>query len=325
MNRPYFTTAAALVVLAGCMAENASDSVSTEDPADSVSSENSATWDGTEWCQLTRNYEPEGECERFDRQYASLAAGVDAFKPDERMTAGRATVVSYAITRLPDSVQGEGGEVADPVDTPANGSAEYSSELPARAESKTGAGREDGPTGGEARGSTQAEIDAALEAAARAASEAVVANAAADRVETGQIKMARFMYACLSGNPIFKIEPETCQSLDTLEMPQPVWRWRVTPSEEGKRMKLQLTSGIEVRARDGSPRRIGQATRQAEIDVTVTPLGRWKKRMAEAEEWIRSPIGVIAALTALIGAIGLLVGAIRRARNGEGPPPGNPG
>jgi hypothetical protein len=314
--------------LGGCGANPEGEYDTTAE--DTAASADDSANDETEWCDLTGQDEAVGECERLQRQYSQLEAGRDAFKPDQTMVAGKATVVSYAIKRLPKAVQGDNGEIATPAeevpsppppppDDPsptdiddvtddAAASADSASEEPA----------------GTSQEPTQAEIDQAIEDTDESVSEAVVPDAEVGSVVTGQIKIARFMYACLEGDPIFKIEPEECQSLDTLQKPQPVFRWRVTPSEPAEDRKLQLTAGIEVRTRDGSPRRIGQAVREAEIDVTVTRLGQWKIWMSELEEWLRSPLGVIAALTALVGAIGLLIGAVRRARKGEGPPPADP-
>lgn len=313
-----------LLVLGGC-------NPGTETSEEAVDA--SAAAGGDEWCELTYNYEKTGECARLQQQYGALDAGVDAFRPAEEMTADETTVVTYAVKRLPNSVQGENGELAtaapvpeptpEPTETPTENATPTEDATDAAVDVEAGA--ESGELGEAASaaptGPTQEEIDSALDTAGQRVSEIVVADEDAAQVTVGQIKMGRLMFACLEGDPTFRIEPEKCQTLNTLEKPEAVWRWQVTPTEPGDNFELSLTSGIELTTSDGKPRRIGQPGRSAEIDVKVTALGRWKRALAQAEEWIRSPLGVIAALTALAGAIGLLIGAIRRARRGEGPEP----
>ena len=91
---------------------------------------------------------------------------------------------------------------------------------------------------------------------------------------------------------------------------------------------LVVQSSVELTAPDGTVRLIPQKGQDASIDVAVTAYGRWKRFLDTAEQWIRSPLGVIAALTALVVAIGGLIGAVRKARRGEGeaaPKPGGTG
>lgn len=163
-------------------------------------------------------------------------------------------------------------------------------------------------------GPTQEEIDAAIAETDEQNTEALGADAAA--VETGQIKVARFMYACLRGSPALTVTPKDCQSRDTREDPQVVWNWQVTATAPG-RHQLNLRSGVEVRTREGKPRRIGQRAVNRTITVAVTRIGGVERGMKEAERWFNSPVKAIGALTALLLAVLGLVAAIRKLRGGK--------
>lgn len=250
--------------------------------------------DGTALCMRTQTYETPDDCARFEQQYAALAAGVDAFVPDQSMREYETTVVRYAITRLPDSVQGEEGEIVEPVPEATGDPAEA--------------------------GMTAEEIKAVVEETSENLAAAIEADPATDEVETRQIRMARRMRACLDADPSFEVKEDLCQTIDTFEKPVAVWRWSVTPTEPGTHT-LQVNTIVLVVAADGSTRPVPQIGKSARIEVEVTPYGRWKRFLDGAERWVRSPLGLLAALTALVGAIGLLIGAIRRARKGESPAP----
>lgn len=165
-------------------------------------------------------------------------------------------------------------------------------------------------------GPTQEEIDAAI--AETDAQNAAALGDAAGEVETGQIKVARFMYACLRGSPALKVEPEGCQSRDTREDPQVVWNWQVTASAPGTH-RLNLRSGVEVRTRQDEPRRIGQRAVNRTITVAVTRIGWFERAMGQAERWFNSPVKAIGALTALVLAVVGLIAAIRKLRKGGDP------
>ena len=256
-----------------------------------------------EYCPLTKQVEPIGECERLAEQYADLDAGVDAFRPDAQVREYEPVVIRYAITRLPDSVQGEDGEVARPIAETEDDSidpVEPAEALPS--------------------GPTQAEYDAALAEAGEAVTAAIEAETDDEDVTVREIKMGRNMQACLDADATFELDEETrCQTIDTFQKPVAIWRWTVRPTDPGNHT-LVVQSSVELTASDGTPRYIPQRGQDARTTVEVTAYGRWKRFLTSAEEWVRSPIGLIAALTALAGAIGLLIGAIKRARRGEGPP-----
>lgn len=260
-----------------------------------------------EYCDLTQRYEAVGECNRFVEQYAALDAGIDAFKPDEKMRRSQPKIVRYAVKRLPDSVQGENGEIAtpDPVT-----SAQPSSSASADAEKAAGEAMSSGDL-------TQEDIDVAIEQTGDDVAGSIVADAEKGTVQTGTVKIARLMYACLEGDPVFVIAPAACQTLDTLEQPEPVWQWTVTPTEQGDDFELRLRSGIEVTASDGSARRIGQPVRRAEIDVDVDGAGRVKDMFDRAAEWLKTPLGAIAALTTLLIALAGLRAAWKKLARGD--------
>ena len=281
-----------VVVLAGCDAANRQGSAPSASVEEGV----------TEYCRLTRTIEPIGECARLQAQYEDLDAGVDAFKPSEKVREYEPLVIRYAITRLPDAVQGEGGELAEAVpEDDANGTE------PSPAET----------------GPTQQEIDTALAEAEEVVTQAIEAEPGDEEIETRVIKLGRMMQACLQADSSFELDEATrCQTLDTSQLSVAVWRWTVTPTAPGNHTLIVSTS-VALSASDGTPRFAEQKSQLAPIAVEVTAYGRWKRFLVEAEAWVRSPLGLLAALTVLVGAIGLLIGAVRRARKGQGPATGD--
>lgn len=348
-------------------------------------------------CELTGTYETEAECERFAEQYASLDAGIDAFKASETMIADEPTIVRYSVVRLAGNVQGEDGEIAAPVAPPPppppppsppapspeptpepvpsppvgvpspvptpgqrpgnviigqrpiviarpgspigdRSSEQIAAEIvipDSWQETALSVGTEDAiaeptpapapapppppPPAPEPTGPTQAEIDQALAEARDRANRNIGAPTTGGTTETGQVKMGTIMYACLDADPSFKVEPADCQPKNTREDPDPVWRWTVTPSKPGEDYQLTLRSGIVVEASDGGLRKIGQPSRTARIDVEVTALGAVKRFFASAEEWLRSPIGALGALAALLIAFGGVRQAWKKMKSDEQP------
>lgn len=287
---------------------NACDSASSPTDNVEVGATGAATALDDEYCSLTQQFEAVGECERFNRQYESLDAGIDAFKPDEKMVREKPKIVRYAIQRLPKEIQGENGEIATPDPSPGVTASPVGTDA---AVGKT-----------DIKALTQEEIDARVKETKADVAAAIVPDAAIEAVLTGTVKIARLMYACLEGDPIFKIEPAACQTLDTLEQPEPVWQWTLTATEQGNDFELRLRSGIEVTASDGSTRRIGEPVRRAEIDVDVDGPGKVRDMFDRLAEWLGTPLGVIAALTTLLIALAGLRAAWKRFTRGEG---GNPG
>ncbi|QJB68897.1 hypothetical protein [Parasphingorhabdus halotolerans] len=292
-----FLFVAISLTLTSC-AEQANDASSTETTVEPR--------EGTDWCELTRRYEVSGDCERFQQQIDSLDAGVDAFKPKQVMPVDTPTTVRYAIKRLPKSIQGEDGEIAEA----APEAGEVGTEVTVES-AETPTDRSNAPT--------QAEIDQALAETEKEVSEMVVEDSDSGNVAVEQIKVSTYMYACLEGDATFNIEPKNCQSIDTLERPEAVWNWQVTPSEPGKKFELRLISGHEVRATDGTTRRIGQPGRRAEIDVAVTRYRWWSDLSDTTTKYLGLPLPLLAALSALIAAIGGVYGAYRMARRGNEP------
>lgn len=169
-----------------------------------------------------------------------------------------------------------------------------------------------------ATGPTQEEIDTAIAKAEDKATRNIGASIGGT-TETGQVKIGTTMYACLEADPSFKVEPADCQPKNTREDPDPTWRWTVTPSEPGT-SQLKLRSGIVVEASDGGLRKIGQPSRTATIEVDVTTLGAVKRFFATLEEFLRSPIGALGALAALLIAIGGVRRAWKKMHSDEEPP-----
>jgi len=327
--RAHLAAALASLAIAGC-GEAPQGSPGEEQAPGAEAVNASASVEEGEDCDLTGSFEAPGECARFERQYADLDAGRDAFSPQETMKEGETRTVSYAVTRLPKAVQGDGGELAEAVPpsspvpvgeeasaTPDGGSSGVATDdagdiaaQPAPEDDHLAASPDPAPTG-----PTQREIEAAI--AETDEQNAAALGDASSEVETGQIKVARFMYACLGGSPALKVEPTGCQSRDTREDPQVVWNWQVTATTPGQH-RLNLRSGVEVRTRKGEGRRIGQRAVNRTITVAVTRRGWFERAMAQAEWWLNSPVKAIGALTALLLAIVALIAATRKLRNGGG-------
>lgn len=293
-----------LLAIGGCSNDTRSS------PSQSAAAGGSTPDGTTQFCRLTMQPEALGDCALLAEQYESLAAGVDAFLPNASMREYEETTIRYAITRLPDEVQGERGELAEAIDeapvavpaAPAD-MAPLPEPLPSP---------EPAPTG-----PTRAEIDEALMEAEENVSAAVTPERDIAPVETRVIKLGRRMHACLDADSSFTIAGAACRTIDTFERPIAVWRWTVTPTQPGNHT-LVVQSSVELTAADGSARLIPQRAQDAAIAVEVTAYGRWMRFLDDAVAWVRSPLGLLAALTAFSGAVGLLVGAIRRARRGEG-------
>lgn len=297
----------ALLALGGC------EGSSSPDTMNASAMEEDGT---TEFCRRTGQPEAIGECARLEEQYAALDAGVDAFVPSESMREFEPTVIRYAITRLPDEVQGGGGTLAEAVDEDGGDKPEASGAFP---ETLPAPGATEAPRpSSDPEGPTQAEIDQALAMAQQDVAAAVAPPDTGDEVTTRLIKMGRRMQACLSADDSFTLEGARCQVIDTFEQPVATWRWTVTPTRPGSHT-LQVNSSVALLASDGSPRMIPQRGQNAAIAVEVTAYGRWRRGLDTAERWATSPLGLLAALTTLAGAIGLLIGAVKRARRGEGP------
>lgn len=265
--------------------------------------------DPLELCAITGTRETASACAEMATGLEGLKAGVDAFRPEQPMLRDEPTVVRYSLVVLPEEIQGEDGELAIPVE--------------ARPPSPTVMAKHAGSlagaaAGGGAEGPTEQEIAQEVAKARSEVTENVAREDEAAAVETGQIKVGRRMFACLSGDRIFEVTPAECQSYNMVENPQPVWKWQVTPRAGGRNYKLYLRSGIEIEGPDGTPRRIGRYAKTEEIRVDVSTLGKFQDAMRLAEAWFRTPIGAIAGLTALLLAIGGLIGAARRAREGKG-------
>ena len=264
-------------------------------------------------CAVTGTRETAADCAEFASGLDGLKAGVDAFQPEQPMVRDEVTEVRYSLAALPESIQGDDGEIAAASDAPMasmDASAEDSADVGADAASDAASA-----------GPSQSEIDEELARTEAEVSRNVAPEEQAASVEAGRIRIGQKMFACLAGDSIFEIKPVRCQTYNMIENPNPTWVWQVIPRAGDRAYKLYLTSGIELEGADGEPRRIGQFSKTEEISVEVTTLGRFQDKMRAAEAWIRTPMGVIAALTALIVALGGLGVAWRRARKGEAGPP----
>ena len=261
------------------------------------------------FCKATRTRETSGDCTAFADDLHSLKAGFEAFQPDKAMVRDATATVRYSITLVPEIAQGGEGEIATAAAD--DGAAATpplvdASPKPVIVKSASMHG---------APAVTRKQIDDAVAEASNAAKSNVVKDADAATARAAPIKVGQQMYACLTGDPAFRIEPKDCVSKNTVEDPAPVWTWQVTPTKSGV-FKLYLKSGVALEGEDGKLRRLGNVSPAKEITVTVSALGRFQDALAALTQWVQSPVGLIVALTSLLAVIGGLFAAWRKLRKG---------
>ena len=261
------------------------------------------------FCKATRTRETSADCTAFADDPHSLKAGFEAFQPDKAMVRDATATVRYSITLVPEIAQGGEGEIATAAAD--DGAAATpplvdASPKPVIVKSASMHG---------APAVTRKQIDDAVAEASNAAKSNVVKDADAATARAAPIKVGQQMYACLTGDPAFRIEPKDCVSKNTVEDPAPVWTWQVTPTKAGV-FKLYLKSGVALEGEDGKQRRLGNVSPAKEITVTVSALGRFQDALTALTQWVQSPVGLIVALTSLLAVIGGLFAAWRKLRKG---------
>lgn len=302
------------MVVAACDAAPSDASLSAGEPAEVVleAREISQSSAPKVSCAVTGTRETEGDCAEFAQGLSGLKAGIDAFKPEQPMIRDESTTVRYSLAVLPDIAQGADGWIATPT-THSHAQAPNDPEPLPRPPLP-----EDGQAWESAKARpTKAQLDEAIETTEKTVTEQVADPDEVGQIETGTIKVAGRMFACLTGDRTFEIGPTECKAFNMIENPYPVWEWQVIPRAGGNGHKLFLRSGIELEGTDGQPRRIGRYAKTETIRVDVSMLGKVQDGLKQAESWARSPLGLIAALTALLLAIGGLIAAWRRARAGQ--------
>jgi hypothetical protein len=309
-NMPHLWTLAAMLLVAGCSNKGSGYVENTMETVDAT--DNSATpppqVEEKLPCAITGTRETVSDCTAFSRDVASVKAGVDAFQPEQTMVRDQPSTVRYSLMALPEDIQGDQGEIAAPADENAmaidTGNVDnMSAPLPAPSRQRP----------------TRAQIDQAVSESKNMVAEQIVPEQQAAEVATHVIKLGQRMFACLSGDPSFKIAPPECQTYNLIETPNPVWAWQVTPTKAGPTFKLYLRTGIALEGSDGKIRRIGSYSATREIKVSVSTLGRFQDFLQTLTAWIQSPMGILAALTALLGAVAALVAAYRKLRPGKAP------
>ena len=293
--------------LSGCQQAQRSEE---EPPAAMQASDSAAPPTGPRsFCKATRTRETSADCTAFADDLQSLKAGFEAFQPDKAMVRDATATVRYSITLVPEIAQGGEGEIATAAAD--DGAAATpplvdASPKPVIVKSASMHG---------APAVTRKQIDDAVAEASNAAKSNVVKDADAATARAAPIKVGQQMYACLTGDPAFRIEPKDCVSKNTVEDPAPVWTWQVTPTKSGV-FKLYLKSGVALEGEDGKQRRLGNVSPAKEITVTVSALGRFQDALAALTQWVQSPVGLIVALTSLLAVIGGLFAAWRKLRKG---------
>ncbi|MFN3458844.1 MAG: hypothetical protein ACK4Z8_14815 [Novosphingobium sp.] len=240
---------------------------------------------GTVDCEATDSEETPEACARFETQLAKVKAGLDGFEPQQKMTRGKLAIVRYSISVADDAAQAGGGTL-----------------------------RTDSP-----------EARKAVEEAGERAIAAAVPDAQAGSASSQAVEVGREMSACLNG-ATFDIaidgaegpvgtEQGRCKTLRRADSRTMLWEWQVTPRTEGQQ-KLDLTVSVVLKNQDGSIRKVGTKSFTREIRVAVKPVDWWKEAVATATEFVQTPMGLIAALVSLLGALGGLRVAWRRFRRG---------
>ncbi|HMG47252.1 MAG TPA: hypothetical protein VK614_07310 [Allosphingosinicella sp.] len=137
------------------------------------------------------------------------------------------------------------------------------------------------------------------------------------RTKMGTTRIGRIMRARLEGSD-FDIVAVGDAERDLGATSEEVWIWRVTPRDRGQH---QLTAVLEVLAERGESGRerlaIYRGNATIEVDVTAAQKGaqRHQERMTALQrlkELLTSTEGVLAALAAVLAAIGLVVWRVRR-------------
>ncbi|MBC7491067.1 MAG: hypothetical protein H7241_01295, partial [Novosphingobium sp.] len=293
--------------LSGCQQAQRSDE---EPPAAMQASDSAAPPTGPRsFCKATRTRETSADCTAFADDLQSLKAGFEAFQPDKAMVRDATATVRYSITLVPEIAQGGEGEIATAAaDDVAEATPPSVDASPKPVIIKSASMHGTPPV-------TRKQIDDAVAEASNAAKSNVVKDADAATARAAPIKVGQQMYACLTGDPAFRIEPKDCVSKSTVEDPAPVWTWQVTPTKSGV-FKLYLKSGVALEGEDGKLRRLGNVSPAKEITVTVSALGRFQDALAALTQWVQSPVGLIVALTSLLAVIGGLFAAWRKLRKG---------
>ncbi len=129
----------------------------------------------------------------------------------------------------------------------------------------------------------------------------------------GDLTIGAYNYAILTGDVAFKITPVSNEVRSLRGEPITTWRWLVVPLYKGDH-KLTINAGVELRVPGQEPQRIGADSISKSIEVKVIPGGQFDELWACLERLFNGPMGALAALTALIGAVGALWFAIKKFR-----------
>jgi hypothetical protein len=124
-------------------------------------------------------------------------------------------------------------------------------------------------------------------------------------VATGQIALGHYNFARLSGDPGIKIEPLDEEVQDTVANPTPIWRWKLTALEPGAHA-LSLEAGVELRAENMKPVRLGQNAKRIDVAVDVTSVDK----IAQFANTTNTVLGIS---TDLLKKLALFFGAVSAA------------
>lgn len=132
-------------------------------------------------------------------------------------------------------------------------------------------------------------------------------------VSTGTVAFGHFNYAKLSGGPGIKIEPLDSEVKDTIANPTPVWRWKLTALEPGAH-QLTLDAGVELRAADTAPVRLGQNAKRIDVAVDVTGVNKIAQLASDTNTVLGISTDVLKKLAVFLGAVGAALAAFRALR-----------
>lgn len=132
-------------------------------------------------------------------------------------------------------------------------------------------------------------------------------------ISMGEVAFGHFNYAKLSGSPGIKIEPLDSEVQDTLASPTPVWRWKLTALDPGAH-QLTLDAGVELRAANTAPVRLGQNAKRIDVTVDVTGVNKFAQLASDTNTVLGISTDLLKKIALFLGAIGAALAAYRALR-----------
>jgi hypothetical protein len=133
------------------------------------------------------------------------------------------------------------------------------------------------------------------------------------RVSVGTVALGHYNFARLSGDAGIKIESLDEEVQDTVENPTPVWRWKLTALESGPHV-LSLEAGVELRAENAKPVRLGQNSKRIDVAVDVTGVDKIAQFANTTNTVLGISTDLLKKLAVFFGAVSAALIAFRAIR-----------